>query len=94
MPRSQFYALSLFRFAIAVLICMSKQIKERKGRNTDQIFAVFVLWTPKSSAVLVTTIEQQPLRSTLRLRNHPLKPHYGSCKVRANRHRQYLKDYH
>lgn len=43
MPRSQFYALSLFHFAIAMLFCMSKQIKERKGRNTDQIFAVFCI---------------------------------------------------
>ena len=40
-PRSPVYVLSLCHPAVAVLFCMTKQIKECKGRNTDQIFSAF-----------------------------------------------------
>lgn len=40
-PRSPAYTLSLFHSVIAVLFCMTKQIEERKGRDTDQIFSAF-----------------------------------------------------
>ena len=40
-PRSPSYALLLFHSAVAVLFCMTKQIKERKGRDTDQICSTF-----------------------------------------------------
>ena len=34
-PRSPAYTLSLFHSVIAMLFCMTKQIEERKGRDTD-----------------------------------------------------------
>lgn len=39
-PRSPSYTLSLFHSTVAVLFCMTKQIEEGKGRDTDQIFSV------------------------------------------------------
>ena len=66
-PRSPAYTLSLFHSVIAVLFCMTKQIEERKGRDTDQIFPLSYCGPPKSSAVLVTTMEAaaSPLNSTI-----------------------------
>ena len=37
------YFILLFHSTVAMLFCMTKQIKERKGRDTDQIFATFCI---------------------------------------------------
>ena len=40
-PRSPVYTLSLFHSTVAVLFCMTKQVKECIGRDTNQIFSAF-----------------------------------------------------
>ena len=42
-PRSPAYTLSLFHSTVAVFFCMAKQVKKRKSRDTNQIFAAFCI---------------------------------------------------
>lgn len=71
-PRSPSYALLLFHSAVAVLFCMTKQIKERKGRDTDQICSTFRIVDAKIiGGFRYHDGGRSLIRSTLRWRSHP-----------------------